>query len=297
MRGITVGLTCTLLTLVAIIDAWASDIACNAPARHQVSDDVLPQRFYEIFFNAAGARKRLLQGNDRRTNEISFHQAAAMTKPVYIDLRPSAEFHQSRIPGSINVTPRRLLTSTALKDHSLVLVDEAYRLAELADLTTLLERSGFKGVHVLDKGLPGWRAAGGALEGLAVSDARPVSPEQLWASRITLDWLIVDVDSREPFPSSAYVARVHSLSTDMQTVIQMAEKHLKGNSLAVILIVDERGDHYHSVFDSLPQDIRPYVYYLKGGLESYYSFAELNRRTSEAVSRTTREKMSCLGVI
>lgn len=295
MRKITFGLTWILLILMTIIDAWASEVACNAPARRRVSDDVLPQRFYELFFETTGAKKRLLHRNDQRANQVSYHQVAVMANPVFIDLRSSAEFHRARIPGSINVAPRRLLTGTTWKDHSLILVDELYRLPELTDLTTVLERSSFKGVHILDRGLSGWRAAGGALEGIAVFDARPVSPEQLWASKTMLDWLIVDVNSGEPFPSSTDVVRVHSSSANLQKVIQAAKEHLTADSLAAILIVDERGSQYKNIFDSLPQDIRPYVYYLKGGLESYYSFADLNKRASEAVSRTTRDKMSCLG--
>jgi rhodanese-related sulfurtransferase len=86
-------------------------------------------------------------------------------KLVFVDLRPSKDFQQSRLPGARSIPveelPRRF--SEVPKSGRVVLYCECKH-AEVADRAVFLEHRGYRNIFVMPEGFSGWARRGFPLD-------------------------------------------------------------------------------------------------------------------------------------
>ena len=130
---------------------------------------------------------------------------------VIVDSRPAADFRRVRIPGSINLPLRSLLSRPYLRARRVLLVDRGYLGSELETGCRELRSAGFASVGIIEGGLNAWAQTMGDLEGdrLARSHLNRIPARDLAVATRFDHWLVVDVsatptpDLEELLPGSA----------------------------------------------------------------------------------------------
>ena len=84
---------------------------------------------------------------------------------MIVDVRPADQYRKFRIPHSINLSSKALLSTSALRSKNLLVLNKGFQLSELAKLCAESKRRGFSKLIVLSEGISGWSAAGRPLEG------------------------------------------------------------------------------------------------------------------------------------
>ena len=92
--------------------------------------------------------------------EEVFYKLKRNQKLTLVDVRSKKDFERLHIPSSINIPLFAVKTKTYLKSARLVLVNEGFRYAELANECRRLTERGLK-MSILDGGLPAWKHSGG----------------------------------------------------------------------------------------------------------------------------------------
>lgn len=102
---------------------------------------------------------------------------------LIVDIRSPEAYRQARIPGSINLSPNKLLNTSALQSRDLLVVDQGFSRSQMAELCAKAEANGFERLNILVGGLAAWSAAGRELQGAPESMARlpDIGPSEFFA--------------------------------------------------------------------------------------------------------------------
>lgn len=274
--------------------AWAlgplavlAEQACLKPS--PMSSTELPQHFYDIFLAEPGENKA---GSDRPLPYlISSAELRANSGAVLVDLRAHAK--GSEIPGAITLAPQRLTRSESLKGQHLVLVDEIYRLPDLHLLAARLQSLGFKKVQVLADGIASLPAA---VSRASADTATAISTERLWLAR-AYPWLIVDINSGESVPAFLKVIQKVDPKNTKALIGKLSKEMTAAGEKLGILLVDRDGREHKSVYQKLPESLKPYAYHISGGVENFNRWMSDANGMVKAGTVSTAEKLSCLGVM
>lgn len=126
-------------------------------------------------------------------------QSRDVSEPItLIDVRSAAQFGAAHIPQAINVPAFAIKTRADLRERRVVLIDDGVAPDELLEDVRSLRLRGFKGVVVLEGGMPGWMRAGLPAEGTSVStmSIAAVSPAAFVRARASAPWRVLEIGSR-----------------------------------------------------------------------------------------------------
>lgn len=290
-----------LLSQAGQADEASNAMSCTEAKRTSIAYGAAnAEDFYQLFELGPEADSAARDFTKRRAPVISVHQSGLIANPLIIDVRDRRDFQKSNIPGSINFPLSSLHTKTNLKSASMVLVAESYRLSELAAAALLLNSSGFASVSVLGGGLSAWSAAGRELDGEGLSFPQKMPADKLVAHKHKSDWLIIDVSTGLISSESDQRVIYRPLSTNPgEFAHEVAQKAQNlSASLGVgpqVLLVDSDGTGYGEAFKLLPESLKPYTYYVDGGLAGYRSYAQGLSRMLSSGRETSGPSVTCLG--
>ncbi len=125
---------------------------------------------------------------------------AEKVPPLLVDARPAAAFSAAHLAGSRQQPLFALLREVALKDRSLVIVDEGLGASQTWAEIERLRSSGFSEVRWLRGGVPAARAAGLPIEGSEspTLGRRSVHPAHLGTALIRREAAVLDATGGDP---------------------------------------------------------------------------------------------------
>jgi rhodanese-related sulfurtransferase len=131
-----------------------------------------------------------------------------------VDMRSADRFGAARIARSLNLPAFALRHRTDLMTRQLVLIDEGFSPAALAQDAASLRSAGFKSVRIFEGGIAAWIRAGGVVEGQAGSAhvAARITPAEYLRVGKNNPWQVVSATAVTPtaedYGSTAHVGRV-----------------------------------------------------------------------------------------
>ena len=166
-----------------------------------------------------------------------------------LDLRSPQRFAAAHVKGSLNVSAFALVHDLSRRQQRLVLIDEGFAPAALAELAAKLRGAGFVDVCVVRDGVAAWIRAGGAVDGNEPSslNAAQMTPAEFARAQKT--------DPSEMVTAHEFQAHRRAVS-EFQRV--------------AVVAADER--EYAPVEAGLAQDESMPVFYLAGGMEALSRF-------------------------
>lgn len=113
---------------------------------------------------------------------------------VLVDLRRPDRFAEAHLPRSLNLPSFVLKHRTDLKTRKLVLIDEGFSPASLAEEMHNLRENGFAEIYVLEGGVGSWIRMGRPVEGTASSAlaASRITPAEFLRSQKTDYWQVIN---------------------------------------------------------------------------------------------------------
>ena len=204
---------------------------------------------------------------------------------VVVDSRPAAEFRRVRIPGSINLPLRSLLSRRYLKSRRVLLVDRGYLGADLEAGCRELRSAGFVSVGIIEGGLNAWAQTMGDLEGdrLERNALNRIPAGELALVTRFDHWLVVDVsaavapDLEELLPGAVRVplrGDPAAFRRDLGAAIQAREG---GRGALFVAVVEDDGGRYDEVSRALSSLGVVHAFFLEGGLDAYRSLHAAER--------------------
>lgn len=187
-------------------------------------------------------------------------EEADLTRSLIVDIRPQADFEKVRIPGSINLSPSELLTTTALKPRLLLVVDKGFGRTELAQLCAKAQGRGFRNLRILQGGVAAWHAADKPLEGLPqhFASLHTIEPRELLVearrNRVSVLATAPYVEYLKKVSSPELIIKTMDtrLSTDRQLISHLQQAGSNGLFPTVLLGASEMAQQntpaYRSVF-------------------------------------------------
>lgn len=227
--------------------------------------------------------------------ETVFQKLKEKQQIILVDVRNKNYFEQFRILGSINIPLFAIKTKKFLKPKLLVLIDEGYNFSQLETECRRLREAGFT-VSILDGGLSQWKQKGMPIEGdlLAQRELNKISPQQYFPEKDYLNWIAVDVSLKAEAETQhimPYVIHIpYSNETQFISKLRAIISEHKGGPPVFILICDDKGDHYEAIEKLIQQNGISHVFYLKGGLEGYKAFEQLQVKVQQDRDETKTRK-------
>jgi rhodanese-related sulfurtransferase len=193
-----------------------------------------------------------------------------------VDPRPSAEFRRVRIPGSINLPLRQLLSRPYLRSRRLLLVDAGYSGADLEAGCRELRTAGFGSVGIVEGGLNAWAQTMGDLEGdrLARRGVNRIPARDLARAAHSDHWLVVDVsatsapDLEELLPGARSVPLGGDPAAFRQALGRAIQAREGGPGALFVAIVGDEGSGYAEAGRALSSLGVVHAFFLEGGLEA-----------------------------
>ena len=210
---------------------------------------------------------------------------------VIVDVRPAAEFRRVRIPGSINLPLRSLLSRPYLKARRLLLVDRGYLGSELEAGCRELRSAGFASVGIIEGGLDAWAQSMGDLEGdRAARGGLNRIPARDLAQITRFDhWLTIDVsdvaapDLEELLPGVRRVPLGGDPAAFRQALGRVVAEREGGRSSVFVAVIDAEGSRYDEVGRALSSLGVLHAFFVEGGLDAYRNLhAAENARLAQA---------------
>jgi rhodanese-related sulfurtransferase len=197
---------------------------------------------------------------------------------VIVDPRPSAEFRRVRIPGSINLPLRQLLSRPYLRSRRLLLVDAGYLGADLEVGCRELRAAGFVSVGIVEGGLNAWAQTMGDLEGdrVARRGVNRIPARDLALATRSDHWLVVDVsvtsapDLEELLPGARSVPLGGDPAAFRQELSRAMQAREGGSGALFVAIVgdEDEGSGYDEAGRALSSLGVVHAFFLEGGLEA-----------------------------
>lgn len=201
-------------------------------------------------------------------------------KPVIVDIRSPEDYEKLRIPQSINLPLYAVKTKAFLRDRLIVLVNEGYVYAEIAEEARKLKQQGFS-ASILYGGLMAWNKNKGELVGDAFEMSRMtvISPKMFHQEKESEHHWVVDL-SKEDGTETKNISKnrvrvpVEKLSQYLSGDLSRAGKSFGGNAheFKTILIVNERGSDYEKIEKIAEAAKTQNVFFLQGGLVAYEQY-------------------------
>lgn len=205
--------------------------------------------------------------------------------PVLVDVRPSIDFGNLRIPASLNIPSHAIKTKSFLKSESLVLLNAGNDYRRLKDLAEELIKFGFSSVSILKGGLNGWMQSGGALTGniFERKKIRAIRPVILYKDRNLPGVYVIEIeDSNVPASEPVFPGKNYRLSFSgdvselFENIQRIIPENEKTNILYAVLLAEDP--------DVINRLNTPYidcpfpVFFLEGGMKRYQAFLENQKK-------------------
>jgi rhodanese-related sulfurtransferase len=215
---------------------------------------------------------------------------------VIVDARPAAEFRRVRIPGSINLPVRSLLSRAYLRPRHVLLVDRGYLGGELEASCRELRAAGFASVAIVEGGLHAWAQTIGDLEGdrAARNQLDRIAPRDFSRATRFDHWLVVDVsaapapDLDELLPGAQRAPLGGDPAAFRQQLAKLIQAREGGQGALFLGIVDADDSRYAEVGRALSSLGVVHAFFLDGGLEAYRGF-DAARRARQAQAQVLGE--------
>jgi rhodanese-related sulfurtransferase len=201
-------------------------------------------------------------------------------KPVIVDIRSPEDYEKLRIPQSMNLPLYAVKTKSFLRDRLIVLVNEGYVYAELADEARKLKQQGFS-VAILFGGLNAWNKNKGELVGdvLEISRMKAITPKMFYQEKESEHHLLLDLSIEDG-------AETKNISKNRVRIpVEKLEKYLSGdlsmtgkvslenaNEFMTVLIVNERGSDCEKIEKIVENAKTQNVFFLQGGWLAYEQY-------------------------
>ena len=201
-------------------------------------------------------------------------------KPVIVDIRSPEDYEKLRIPQSMNLPLYAVKTKPYLRDRLIVLVNEGYVYAELAEEARKLKQKGFSAA-ILFGGLIAWDKNKGELVGdvFEISRMKGITPKIFYQEKELEQHLVVDL-SIEDWAETKNISK-----NRVRIPIEKLEKYLSGdlsgtgkvslekaNEFMTVLIVNERGSDCEKIEKIVENAKTQNVFFLKGGWLAYEQY-------------------------
>jgi rhodanese-related sulfurtransferase len=200
---------------------------------------------------------------------------------LLVDIRSHQKYQKISIPNSINVPLHTLKTKNVLKTQRLFLIDDGGRLTNIPLLCSQLKQKGFD-VSYVTGGINAWSKLKknliGKPEELVKIDE--LGPEHFYFDSLVNDILIINMGTKKnqiirtkqkinPF--------ISYFSIPLQKNSQLFLKKLKSiikrfPQVSRLFIYDDDGKNYQSVKHLLQANLKPSVFYLRGGYQEFIHF-------------------------
>ncbi|MFH0725597.1 MAG: rhodanese-like domain-containing protein [Pseudomonadota bacterium] len=244
---------------------------------------------------------------------------AGKERMILVDIRTPENFNKFKIPGAVNIPLSFLKTKSFLRTAPVVLVNEGYSYGETAAEVALLKEKGVD-VKILEGGLRAWKQKGGPIVGdpFAQKDLNKMPAQVFFQEKNLVNWLVVDMGEKRSDESEEIIPRRVQLSPDEKNqklpgLIQALntgttalkayhqsfkspdgadlESLVQNTALLFVLILNEKGEGYDLLENSIPEMHREKIFFLEGGLDAYRRFVALHR----LATRPKRERVKITG--
>jgi rhodanese-related sulfurtransferase len=190
-----------------------------------------------------------------------------------VDVRPSADFEQYRIPGSLNIPLHAVKTKSFLKARPIVLLNEGYLVSALAQACEELNAAGFRAA-ILDGGLYAWQEKGGQIIGdpFAQAGLSRISPMALALERGHAHHFYVQITDEQipkenhPVPEAIHIPLLAEQGPEQLKRIIEENSALPFFNIAVLTAEGLENDRIER---RLRQAGIQRVFFLEGGLVAY----------------------------
>lgn len=217
-----------------------------------------------------------------------------------VDVRKGSEFEKFRVPGSIHIPLFAVKTKPFLKPRPLVLINEGYSYHQLEQECARLRGSGCK-AWILNGGLYYWRQKGMPLMGdaLAMKGLNRMPPQDLFKERDYENWLMIDISPSIRSRSRSLIPRLISVPYRknerefIAALNRMIGQHKAHYRLISVLICSEKGEQYHKVEKILQKTTFGNAFFLRGGIEAYEKFLQLQAMIKNAAHSSNNALRRC----
>jgi rhodanese-related sulfurtransferase len=204
-----------------------------------------------------------------------FHSTNELAGSFLVDVRNQAAFGSAHIPGSLNLPLYAIKTMTFLRPKRLILLNEGHSTRLLLEEAGRLRQHRFASVAVLETGLQGWRAAGGALEGddPQVSGWTSITSQQFYNAMAEPGWVVIGLSPNAGDEPRGPLPVTRALPAEFLTLrSQLTKLSAEQPNAKRLLVVTPAGESYCEFAAALgPFQALP-IFCLTGGSRAYDDF-------------------------
>ena len=202
---------------------------------------------------------------------------------LLIDVRDERAYSSARIPGAVHIPWYALSARVQLKERPIVLYDAGFDSGDLAKIVGELREAGFASVAMLEGGLAGWGASGGAWEGepKPLREILTIGAAEFARASMNSPWRVVVIGT--PSASLAFGVATHGVENAAAAAALIAEEVKNSPVGEDCLVVAESPGVYALLERGLTPEQRLRTRFLKGGADAWRTHARISQ---EAASRT-----------
>jgi len=188
-----------------------------------------------------------------------------------VDIRQAREFKKLHIPGSINIPLHFIKSKRYLKQKTLIIVDKGFYYRPIKEECKKLEKLNFT-VKILNGGLSTWLTKNLPVKGSLFSqeDFYLIDPRKVYQEQSIHPILFVDASKEHPEALTPDFISTVSISSgpEYSRLIEFIKKNPTGS----ILVFNNFGEGYNSLWDKMLQKKITNLFFLKGGLNAYNKY-------------------------
>lgn len=234
--------------------------------------------------------------------EVEVRRRMLSNSVTLIDLRPSEQFFDLKISGSLNFTPLEVKSKKFLRNHHLILVADTSNLITATSLCHKLRKSGYKKVNVFNNGLLNLSDKLVSRKGIKASDLHlsSISPKDFTSLKEKVKWLVLDVRDRGQLSN-----RFNDIYKDLKSIsfsvknkenigdIKKTVNNHAYKDLHYVLLVSDKDIGRDGVFSYLKQNGINNVFHMEGGVSNYSKYLKTRKVFLARLKKGAMRNKSC----
>ncbi len=222
---------------------------------------------------------------------VSAYQGLAEKKKGFlvVDVRAKKAFNTFKVPSSINIPLRNLLSKRFIKGKKLLIMSDGLNYASLSSTCSLLKKQGVQDVKIIFGGLVSWIQSGLPVDGY------PPSPYQL--ALVSADKISEDIGGdilqtvRLSGSSSVYPSFKGTVELQQEETLSSVVKRNKWDKKAILLINFDAGAFMSYSKLGLPKGLPIFV--LNGGEAAYKAMLSKRQKIINYAQNPPQRHLTC----